>query len=317
MDLHHPTRRQFLHGTLAGAAGLALAGCIHRWPAWQEFQTRNPDEQPERWALLADAHIAADATRNYRFVNMADNLRRAVTDVLATGSIAGAILAGDCAHLQGKVEDYQTFKSILIEPLTGAGMPLHIVPGNHDEREHLQSILPQAPTVLPGRFASVIPSRHANWFLLDSLAKTGQLGGQLGPEQLRWLDGKLAGSAEKPAIIVLHHPPDMRALIPAASPNLRDGDRLRGVLLRHPHVKACIFGHTHACGLEQQDGIHLINLPATAYVFTPGHPHAWVEAALWRDGIELTLRPVTGNSEALPMRASLKWSERALPHLPA
>ena len=59
-----------------------------------------------------------------------------------------------------------------------------------------------------------------------------------------------------------------------------------GILRPRKHVKAWIFGHTHQWNVSQDEsGIHLINLPPCAYLFTPGHPNGWVHATLKPDGI--------------------------------
>ena len=50
-----------------------------------------------------------------------------------------------------------------------------------------------------------------------------------------------------------------------------------------------VFGHTHNWNIKQEAGIHLINLPPTAYVFREGRPSGWVAARVGEDGLTLKL----------------------------
>ena len=55
------------------------------------------------------------------------------------------------------------------------------------------------------------------------------------------------------------------------------------------HVKAVVFGHTHIWSAAQHEGIHLINLPPTALVFSGHDPNGWVDLLLKDNGAAFTL----------------------------
>ena len=74
---------------------------------------------------------------------------------------------------------------------------------------------------------------------------TGEDAGELGSEQLAWLDDRLAVDPARSAVLFLHHPP-----IAVGSPwvdriGLLDAGALESVLARHPQVRAVITGHVH------------------------------------------------------------------------
>jgi Icc protein len=72
---------------------------------------------------------------------------------------------------------------------------------------------------------------------------------------------------------------------------LQDTDELLAIIRPRKQVKAYIYGHTHDWGLHRDEsGIHLINLPPTAFLFTAGRPNGWVRAELKPDGVRLELR---------------------------
>ena len=54
---------------------------------------------------------------------------------------------------------------------------------------------------------SVAKTRHANFFLLDSLKETMVTQGTVGRQQMNWLARTLDEHSDKAAIIVTHHNP--------------------------------------------------------------------------------------------------------------
>jgi len=253
------------------------------------------------FAFFSDAHINADARSTQAGVNMADNLAACARGVAAWPVRPAAVLVnGDLAHRSGRPEDYATFAK-LIHPVRALA-PVHLSLGNHDERENFWHALPGDAARLPSlplRQAAVFASERANWFLLDSLDATAHTPGELGATQIYWLQRELAARPEKPALVVCHHPLDPTGLF-----GLKDSVALEALLTRQRQVKAFIFGHTHNWNLSQHpSGVHLINLPKTAYPFVSGRPSGWVRATLSPEGMELELRCL---DERHPEHAQIK-----------
>lgn len=303
MPIHLPplNRRQFLIGSAAGAAGVLTVGLS---------SAAEPKRDPHRFALLSDAHIAANPKEIARGVNMSDNLRRVVAEVANLDvQPAAAFLNGDCAYHLGLKDDYLHVAQLL-DPLRNAGMPLHLGMGNHDDRAHFAEALsdyrPQARPV-EGRYVDVITSERANWFLIDSLKKTNQTPGELGLPQIAWLAKALDAHADKPAIIVCHHNPNFTELMAFLAKGLIDTSALFDVLEPRKHVKAMVFGHTHSWFCARYKEIHLINLPPTAYLFQPNRPNGWVSATLKEDGLNLVLHALDKQHPENGQAVDLKW----------
>lgn len=267
-----------------------------------------PGTDPDLWALLADTHIAADRATVARGINMTDHLIAVGGQVTRGGGPAGAIIAGDCAYIEGLAGDYATVIGLL-EPMRKAGLPIHMLLGNHDHRENFRSALRKngepAESPLTDKHVAIIKSRRANFFLLDSLDQVNVTPGRIGEAQLAWLAGALDTNADKPAIVIGHHHPE----IGGVKNGILDTAAILEVLVPRRHVKAYIFGHTHVWGTYEHDsGLHLINLPPVAYVFKQGLMSGWVSAALRDNGITLKLRsfdgmhPNEGHTVDLPWR---------------
>ncbi|MEI6537456.1 MAG: metallophosphoesterase [Verrucomicrobiaceae bacterium] len=312
------SRRRFISRSLATIAGSLLT---------QRNLLAKAETDDASWILLSDTHIDADRFSIAREVNMTTNLEHCIKESLATLShAAGVILSGDCAHVTGNKADYETFGAT-IKPLREAGLPVHLLLGNHDDRANFLDALAAdaAPSPVEHRVVACIESPAANWFLLDSLDKVNSTPGRLGAEQLGWLQKALDAKATKPAIIVVHHNVvtggNKPVLQNAASVSsvvatlskppqaaLQDSADLLDVLRPRKHVKAIIYGHTHVWDVKPDDsGIHLVNLPPTSYVFAPGMPSGWVHAALRADGMKLELRCLDASHRSHGEMKDLVW----------
>jgi 3',5'-cyclic-AMP phosphodiesterase len=277
MPVHYPahSRRRFLAQLVGGVAAVHGASWLTAAEA-----------DGEQWLLFSDPHIAADRAKVAREVNMAENLERAVKAALAKGRGAkGVFVNGDCAFNTGEAGDYATFAS-LIEPLRQAGLPVHVTLGNHDQRENIRKGLKEAgdqKAYLTDKQVSIVEGKEANWFLLDTLEQTNKTPGLLGEAQLAWLGKELDARKDKPAIVMMHHNPDLKE----KPSGLKDTARLWEVLAPRKQVKALFYGHSHIWKVEQHEsGIHQINLPAVAYVFNQAMTNGWAE-------VELTAKQMT------------------------
>lgn len=302
MPIHLPpiSRRRFLAGSAAALAG----GLAPRWSLAAEKKT-----DPHLFALVSDTHVAANPDETSRGIKMTDNFRRVSEEILGLNTQpALAIVNGDCAYLHGLKKDYEQFAK-LIDPLRTSGLPLHLGMGNHDDRgtfaEVLAALRPEHPPVT-GRIIEVIPAERANWFLLDTLRKTNDTPGELGAEQVEWLGKALDEHDRKPAIVIMHHNPALDAAAKLTG-GLIDTLALLDVLRPRNHVKALVYGHTHDWRFTERDGIHLINLPPTAYVFAAGRPNGWVTVDLRDDGATFNLHALDKNHPEHNKPRDLKW----------
>jgi 3',5'-cyclic AMP phosphodiesterase CpdA len=137
--------------------------------------------------------------------------------------------------------------------------------------------------------------------LLATLRFVDKVEGELGTEQLAWLDEALAGFKDKPVVVLGHHNPQLPPRPQADDldkatelegfkiSGLVDTEPFITLLEKHPQVKAYVFGHTHAWNhTRRPSGLHLLNLPPVAYVFQKDRPNGWVSAVA--DGSTVSLR---------------------------
>ena len=259
---------------------------------------------PHLWALFADIHIAGDVTRTALGVNMADHFRAAVREVLGRDRrAAGMLINGDCAFQTGQIGDYRVLCELL-EPLRSSEMPVFLTLGNHDDREHFRDAMSELDrsSLLAQRHVGVIRTPRVNWILADSSTRP-MSEGRFGAAQIEWMASVLDAEPEKPAIIYAHHNPvDEIEEWP-----LQDTDDFFSMVVPRGQVKAYVFGHTHRWTVSRHEsGIHLVNLPSSAYVLDAGEPSGWVEAEILENGMSLELRCI-GEHRLHGQRVALEW----------
>lgn len=290
------SRRRFMQTVVTAGAAVAMGPQLH---------ARQTQRDPNRFALLADTHIAADRKLAARGTVMADNLAQVARELVALDTAPAAVLVdGDCAFSTGQSADYATLVE-LVEPIRQHGLPIHLALGNHDHRERFWEAIPKqdgAPAVAR-RHLTVLPAQHANWILLDSLDETNKTPGVLGDEQLGWLARTLDEQPGKPAIVMVHHNPDDRP----KPGGLVETAALFEVLMPRRQVKMLVFGHTHNWNISSREGLHLVNLPPVAYPFAADKPNGWVDLQLSEKAALLTLQCLDKQHLQHGQRVELAW----------
>jgi len=287
------SRRRFF--VWAGLAGATISlGPLH---------AAEDADKPTRVALLSDTHIDADPAKVMRMVNMSEHLTKAWEQVNeAAKRLTATIFHGDVACLKGLAGDYEQVAKLLM-PAGKAALPIHFMMGNHDDRDVFRESL-KATSPLDSHHVSILKTPHANWFTLDSLEKVNATPGKLGAKQLEWLAAALDAHKDLPAIVSVHHHPVFEG---EKLGGIGDTKELLEVIVPRKQVKALFYGHTHNWGQKVHEGIHLVNLPPVAYVFAEGKPSGWVEAAVSKTGIELTMHGVGPKHEAHGKKLELAW----------
>ncbi|MEM8495473.1 MAG: metallophosphoesterase, partial [Planctomycetota bacterium] len=272
------TRREAAKAGLFGGmafSALSSAGCLKS----DAFRGAKPVAGLDSILVLSDTHIAADrATRSRSGVQMWHRLHKLMWEEapyrqyvfgLPLYSYRFALVNGDAAYDTGEAGDYQQLESAL-SLLLQDDVPVHVLLGNHDDRDKFQAHVDNArvwlekhervgeesrsdmsvepPSELTNKYVRIIGandgSRYCDWLLLDSLRIVDETPGELEAAQLAWMDEALGRSPDRPAIIVVHHPP-----IPDDDPDrpfaLQDHEAFWAIVEQHPNVKAVLHGHTH------------------------------------------------------------------------
>jgi 3',5'-cyclic-AMP phosphodiesterase len=200
---------------------------------------------------LSDPHIGAD----WGVGDPDAALERAVADA--------AVLRPDAVIVSGDIVEHGTDREYerARELLAAAGAPVHVLPGNHDDRAGLRRHfgLPGAGAERVTYAAEAGPLRL---LMLDSTIP-GQDAGELGAEQLAWLGGELSAS-DAPAIVALHHPPLTTGVPAWDKMGLAEQDRaaLAVLLARSRGPCRVVAGHLHRAMTGASGGSAVVVAPS-------------------------------------------------------
>src|ERR1043166_5651154 len=159
--------------------------------------------KPVHIAQISDLHIKPPGSLAYGKVDTAKALERCIASLNEFDPAPDfVVISGDLADTP-TAEEYQYLK-LLLAPLK---LPFAGIPGNHDSRELMRAVFPNAVYAFPsGALNQKIEIGELDLLLLDS-SVPGHPHGELEASTLQWLDATLAASVARPALLFLHHPP--------------------------------------------------------------------------------------------------------------
>jgi 3',5'-cyclic AMP phosphodiesterase CpdA len=165
-------------------------------------------------------------------------LEAAVRAVLALDPLPDAVVVtGDLAD-GARPAEYERVRELL-GPLP---MPVHLLPGNHDEG-------------VEARYAVQVGA------LRLVACDTTILGRDEGEIDLAWLEATL--DDETPTIVAMHHPPLLTGIGGLDEIGLTNRDALAGLLQRSPQVRRVIAGHVHRGAFGVVGGCGVVACPST------------------------------------------------------
>ena len=150
-------------------------------------------------AQITDTHIGFDRGDPDEY-NMAR--LSAVFDRLIEGPNRPDLLL-----LSGDLTEYGDAASYvwLAETVARCPFPVHVMVGNHDEREPLLAGFPQTPSV-DGFVQYALELDRIRLVALDTL-EPGRHGGAFCEMRAGWLRTQLTAKPDMPTLIAMHHPP--------------------------------------------------------------------------------------------------------------
>jgi Icc protein len=244
-------------------------------------------------AQLSDPHMRVGADDG----GAALALTRAVAAVLALRPAPQAVIVtGDIAD-GAQPREYERVRELLA-PLP---MPVHLLAGNHDDRDALREHF--GPDGAPGE-------------LLQYTARCGDLrivacdttlpGRDDGRVRVGWLEAQLDAEPDAPTIVAMHHVPLAIGLPVLDGIGVPDADAsaLAALLARSPQVRRVVAGHVHRTVAGSLGGCAVLactstNLQARLELGTPeltwaAEPPAFALHALLDGELVSHVQPISG-----------------------
>lgn len=182
-------------------------------------------------------------------LGLLDRLSPAPDLILATGDLAN----------NGYAEAYRRVR----DAFEARGIPWAWLPGNHDERRTMEQTLGDGAAM-----ERVLLCGTWQVILLDS-SVPGEVGGELGEDELARLDTLLAMRPDRHALVCLHHQPVPVGCAWLDEQIVADAPRFFEVLARHRHARIVLWGHVHQDFSAERAGVRLLATPSTCIQFAP------------------------------------------------
>lgn len=255
------TRRGALECMLWAGTGLlwSLGGGLPRAVGLENAVAAEATPTPFTFLQISDSHVGFDKPAN---PDTTGTLREAVAKITRLPEKPAFILhTGDISHLS-KEREFDDADQILRE----TGLPLFYVPGEHDLLDDGQG---RAYLDRYGR-----GSRGAGWTSFDRHGvhfiglvnvvdlKAGGLG-NLGADQLDWLEHDVAGLSSSTPIVVFAHIP-LWTIYPEWGWGTQDGGRALALLRRFGSVTV-LNGHIHQIIQKVEGNVAFHTARSTAF----------------------------------------------------
>jgi 3',5'-cyclic AMP phosphodiesterase CpdA len=197
-----------------------------------------------RLLQLSDLHVVAPGSLASGRLDTPALLRAAIDVLLdrldAIGPIDAVLLTGDISD-DGCAESYDMART----ELARLGLPLLVLPGNHDHRERFRSAFSDLPGVPEtGLIDWVIDVEGTRVIGLDTLIE-GQGAGRLRSESLAFLSESMDSARDRPIVLALHHPPVRTGIRFMDAIGLENPDDLALHLAQSEVPVRILAGHVH------------------------------------------------------------------------
>ena len=228
---------------------------------------------------ITDLHIREPGQLAYGRIDTSLYLQRTVQAILRLAQTPDAVVASGDLTDYGRPAEYAHLAALLA-PLADAGIPLYLMPGNHDDRDALRRAFPSHAYLGHGGFVQYsVRVGPLRLLALDTVVPRAPHGALCG-ERLGWLAAQLDASGNEPVVVAMHHPP-FRTLIDAMDGMglLQGGPELEAIVRQHPNVERVICGHLHRAIDVRFGGTIACTTPAPAHQIAldlaPGAPLRW------------------------------------------
>ncbi len=176
------------------------------------------------------------------------------------GDAAFCVLTGDVAD-HGDPAAYEATQAIL----SALPMPVHVLPGNHDDRAALIAGFPDVPRDAHGFVQAAFTVDGATFVFLDTLDSPSGSSGAVCERRARWLGERLAEAGTDPVYLFMHHPPFPVGLPGLDCLALVDPRPFEEAVRGAGNVRHIFFGHVHRPISGQWRGISFSSTFGTSH----------------------------------------------------
>ena len=208
---------------------------------------------------ITDPHVVAPGESLY---GLDPNARfdACIADIIANHADAEfCVITGDLVHA-GLATAYNVFETYIAQ----LPMPVHLLIGNHDDREQFLAAFPHSPRDEHGFIQSVYKNDTGVFLFLDTHVSETSCGGYC-ERRCEWLRARLNEAASEDVYLCMHHAPFDTGIPALDNISLLDQERLADVITSQRNIRHLFFGHVHRPIAGSWRGIPFSTPYATAH----------------------------------------------------
>jgi len=212
-----------------------------------------------RLVQISDCHLPASVETRYRGIHADDGLGL-LTDRIASWQPQLMLVTGDLSE-DGSAASYRR----LATALERVGVPVCVLPGNHDDEKRMRHHFGQGPWNGP------LVQTAGNWrLILLKSALPGRIDGAVKPGDIQSLRELLQSAPKVPVLLALHHHP-----VPAGAPwidrhALESPGPLLKLIRENEQIRGVVWGHVHQAYEAKCGKTRMLACPSTAANSLPG-----------------------------------------------
>lgn len=220
-----------------------------------------------KFAQISDAHFyTGQNNTTYKMIaRSGELLDDAIAQVNETPNVSFVMFTGDLID-----KAYEKELSAFLPHLDNLKYPWYFAFGNHDTMIggylnpslYMQLVNKYNKNYkFEKTYYSFVPQKGFKAIVLDTIIRDRLTSnGQIGEEQLAWLDNEIKNSPKDVILIYMHVP----IVEPFNSPNHRllDADKVQEVLKKYKNPIGVFQGHYHGAKISQQDNILYVSCPS-------------------------------------------------------
>jgi Icc protein len=208
---------------------------------------------------LTDTHLYANPAGTLLGVNTLDSFASVIEHFRDHHWTIDLLLAtGDLVH-DASPQGYARIGAML----SGFGVPVFCLPGNHDTPDALRQHL-RGDRISTATVSDLGPWRFV---MLDSVI-VGEEGGRLAGAELARLEEALA-TTDRHVLVCMHHQPVQVGSAWIDTMAIDNPDALFDIIDRYPGVRGVLWGHVHQTFDGRRGSVRLMASPSTCVQFTP------------------------------------------------
>lgn len=206
---------------------------------------------------LSDFHLRGDGELSFGVVDTIKAFRLCLDHVKSLDPQPDVIIvSGDLAD-NGNPTAYEMVRKGLEE----LSPPVYVLPGNHDKRELMLTMLegfcPVKEDIAP-YICYTLEDNPVRIVVFDSIGQ-GKHSAYFDPPVQEWLEKQLALYPDKPTLLFTHHPPFITGMGMMDEP-FEGIEKLEEILKKYPNVRLCC-GHIHRGIVTKWAGVVAVSSP--------------------------------------------------------